>query len=178
MRIPAWGYEQYCVQKLFPQFVVSPAKCNSSYFYDYTLQHKDNTALQLSIECKTDMKARSTGRVFVESVDASLNSDGTLREFHVSNILSFRYDYLVILCPSQQEPPCSVLAFVFSAGNVPDLIRSAIREWQGKPAIGRGCTHTRGWLVELDKASSVADFVCELSIEQEGVDEEWTSGRS
>lgn len=178
MRIPAWGYEQYCVQKLFPQFVVSPAKCNSSYFYDYTLQHKDNTALQLSIECKTDMKARSTGRVFVESVDASLNSDGTLRGFHVSNILSFRYDYLVILCPSQQEPPCSVLAFVFSVRNVPSLIRSAIREWEGKPSSHpRIHTHTRGWLVELDKALHVADFVSELSIEKE-LSDEWTSGRS
>lgn len=160
--IPAWRYEQSCVQLLFPQFIVTPTSGNSVYYADYTLQHENNPALHLSIECKTDLKAHSTGRIFIESVSANLNSDGTLREFHVSNVLSFRYDYLVILCPSQQESTYSVLALVYSREHIPILISSAEREWSGKPGSGKGYTHSRGWLIAIPRARVVAARVEEF----------------
>lgn len=162
-RIPAWQHEQSCVQLLFPQFVVTPSSGNSAYFTDYSLQSCANPAIQLSVECKADMKAMRTGRIFIESVDASLRADGSLREVHVSNVLSFLYDVLVILCPSAASPPATVLALAYYKEQVPHLVSLSTKEWQGTPS-SHPHTHTRGWLIPISSAKLAAWRWKELQI--------------
>lgn len=151
--IPAWKHERRCIEALFPTATVEPTTGSDVYMADYLILLPDGS--QLVVESKTDFKASTSGYIFLEVVDASLHSNGELREAHISNAVCFKYDYLVYLCPTGNG---EAEALVFKVEDVWKLVKAAERMWKGKPKTGAG-TYTVGWLVPVAEARLIAEKV-------------------